>query len=455
MPSTPVRIPCLPHASKRVEVGGVASSMLKALYSYPDIDEAYDDAVALLRAHDVPILRQRIGDGTYASVFPLKGRTDVCIKLTLDPSEAAAVQTLLDAEQERGAGIWNDLPALARVYCVVLLKLPRHPDIALYAITMDRMPKAAPKPVQAALDHEPIEGGDTQGQLALEYYCRRSRVPLQGTSCEYGTQEDYRAVKQALGPQMDRIEQTWRTLVELGIEWPDLHGGNVMQDKEGNLRIIDLGRAWTKPQRVGEYVGERLRESLKTHPGGELWYHLTDDAKFDLDPAYAPEDNAVAFEYRGGRPGIYLSQDVERWVNGHGYWRPFVVEFLVDPSVKTDRGVHGRWGGEMFVPAASFGKLTIQRVIPLDAYGREQFGGYGWIEVETGFAFDTGEAIEKTYADRVRRRFQRYSYSGPDVREMSASNTRWLADQLQLVHPAPDLAEGLTAAASLRYVIRR
>lgn len=46
---------------------------------------------------------------------------------------------------------------------------------------------------------------------------------------------------------------------------------------------------------------------------------------------------------RSGRPGIYIATDVEGWLNGHGYWRPFVVEFEVDD------------GGEMFIPAVSTG----------------------------------------------------------------------------------------------------
>jgi hypothetical protein len=89
---------------------------------------------------------------------------------------------------------------------------------------------------------------------------------------------------------------------------------------------------------------------------------LTDRAKFKLNPKFAPADNAVAIEDRSGVPGIYLGTDVEKWVNGFGYWRPFVVEFKVDPSVLKDPGVHGRYGGEMFVPATSFDKLSIVRV---------------------------------------------------------------------------------------------
>lgn len=156
-----------------------------------------------------------------------------------------------------------------------------------------------------------------------------------------------------------------------------------------------------------------------------LWYHLTDRPRFKLDAKFAPADNAVAIEDRSGRPGIYIAPDVERWVNGHGYWRPFVVEFDVDPSVKNDPGVHGRYGGEMFVPAASFGKLSIRRVIPIDAYAREVYNQPGWIESDLGVAFDTGEPVNH------RTRYPRYRYTGFDVRQLPMSEIKRLRAQLR------------------------
>lgn len=161
----------------------------------------------------------------------------------------------------------------------------------------------------------------------------------------------------------------------------------------------------------------------------KVWYHLTSRARFKLDPHFAPADNAVAIEDRSGRPGIYLGSDVERWVNGFGYWRPFVVEILVDSSVQ-DEG--GRYGGEMFVPASSFDKLTIQRVIPLDALCREQFHDYGWIESELGREFDTGNPIPERYQER-HKALQGYHYNGPDVRNMPMAEAHRLAADLRRV----------------------
>lgn len=148
----------------------------------------------------------------------------------------------------------------------------------------------------------------------------------------------------------------------------------------------------------------------------QRWFHLTDKSKFKLDPTYAPQDNAFAMQDRSGRKGIYLSPSVEAWVNGHGYWRPFVVEFDVDPSVRSDLGVHGRWGGEIFVPASSFDKLRLRRVVPLDAHAREVFGDHGWVEEWEGKTFDTGERIPQRRGPPTLRG---YRYEGPDVRDMS------------------------------------
>jgi len=146
-----------------------------------------------------------------------------------------------------------------------------------------------------------------------------------------------------------------------------------------------------------------------------LLYHLTDNAKFVLDPNFAPEDNAISISSREGNRGIYLTADVEKWVNGHGYLRPFVVEFAVDPAVyQLDR--LGRWGGETFVDADHFNLIKITRVIPIDAWARERYGLHGWIESARGVEFDTGEKITTKGWETP---FQGWKYPG-DLRQASA-----------------------------------
>ncbi len=172
----------------------------------------------------------------------------------------------------------------------------------------------------------------------------------------------------------------------------------------------------------------RTRRGRTSGTTKELWYHLTDRARFALDASFKPADNAVAIEDRSGRAGIYLSPDVEKWVNGHGYWRPFVVEIAVDPAVKKDSGIHGRYSGEMFVPASSFHRLEIVRVIPIDAYAREQYGGYGWIEQDLRREFDTDRPITSQPWEYP---FRKYRYVGPDVREMTSEEISRLKGMLR------------------------
>ena len=181
--------------------------------------------------------------------------------------------------------------------------------------------------------------------------------------------------------------------------------------------------------------------SCRTKRAGQTWYHLTDKAKFKLNPKYAPEDNSLSLVDRSGQPGIYLGSDVEKWVNGYGYWRPFVVEFDVDPTVKEDPGVHGRWGGELFVPATSFDKISIKRVIPLDAWARENYGDFGWVEAFHLRRFDTGEPIETEGWGRMLNPPKGYRYPGPDVRQMPAGDVKRLKKDLR------DFRKGRRASA--------
>lgn len=171
---------------------------------------------------------------------------------------------------------------------------------------------------------------------------------------------------------------------------------------------------------------------VSAKPIGSTWYHLTDRAKFKLDPKFMPADNAFALEDRSGRAGIYLAPDIEPWLK-EGYWRPFVVEFHVDPSVVDDPGIHGRWGGEMFVPASSFKKLTIKRVIPLDAYAREKYQDFGWIERKIEHEFDTGKPIvPRRMIDAPYSKLPSgYKYTGKDVRNMSTEEATKLKQQLR------------------------
>ena len=169
-----------------------------------------------------------------------------------------------------------------------------------------------------------------------------------------------------------------------------------------------------------------VTEAEDTPDGPVKLYHITNKANFKLNRNYAPTDNAFALQDRSGQKGIYVtpSRDgVERWVNGHGYIRPFVAEIYADPSA-LDHDTVGRWGGEIFIPADQFDKLRVNRVVPLDAIAREEYGSHGWIEDSHGHEFDTGKEIPaRDYYTPYQPPFKDYTYD-QDTRNMSRDEVK-------------------------------
>jgi hypothetical protein len=172
-------------------------------------------------------------------------------------------------------------------------------------------------------------------------------------------------------------------------------------------------------------------------PEHETWYHLTDNPHFALSTEHEPEDNSFSIEDRSGQKGVYLGKDPSHWFSaaGEGYARPYLAEFHVHPSVKDAPEVHGRWGGEMFVPAHHFDKLHLHRVIPTDAYVREQYGAHGWIEGHHGSEFDTRGPLRQNPDNRhypFKPKWNdpsAYQYPGPDVRDMAPEQHDWHRDR--------------------------
>ena len=140
-------------------------------------------------------------------------------------------------------------------------------------------------------------------------------------------------------------------------------------------------------------------------------YQVTDTADFKLKPAKRPTNNSTL----GGDwdPGIFLADSVEAWVNGYGYWRPWVVEFDVSGLQPGDYKF--REGREVLVKAEAYPRLQLIRVVPLDAHCREIFGEYGWTEQFFETDFQTNEPIDLSLRFPIRG----YHYPG-DARNESA-----------------------------------
>lgn len=152
-----------------------------------------------------------------------------------------------------------------------------------------------------------------------------------------------------------------------------------------------------------------LLAQWRTASSGGL-YHIADDINFTPDPTYHPENNTTL----GGdwpEPGIFLTRSPESWLNGFGYWRPWIVEFS---------GAEGSdFGNEVFVPATNFGQMRITRVMALDGWCREEFGEWGWTEDYFETYYDTFEPIpeeEFRYPSGGYRSGSWSGYQAPDVR---------------------------------------
>jgi hypothetical protein len=144
-------------------------------------------------------------------------------------------------------------------------------------------------------------------------------------------------------------------------------------------------------------------------------YHLTDKRNFKPNAKKVPQDNTFALQERN-RPGLYVgdAHGVEHWWNGSGYHRPYVAEIKVPKGVAQQE----RWGGEKFIPGEHLSQAQVSRVIPSDAFAREQYQQPGWVESHHGTSFDTGEPVND------RTRFPGYHYDGPDAREFTPEQHR-------------------------------
>lgn len=173
------------------------------------------------------------------------------------------------------------------------------------------------------------------------------------------------------------------------------------------------------PQKIAVMRKELWTPDGMSHTGAadhDVLYHITDNPHFALDPDKVPEDNTLAI-YSRERKGLFTTRPndswaVESWLHGHGYARPYVAEI----HAPKDAHEPGRWNGEHFIPAENYGRVKVNRVIPLDAHARETYGSHGWIEQHHGTEYDTGKPIK---AQPYEEPFKGWRYPGPDARDMT------------------------------------
>jgi len=171
-----------------------------------------------LTKHGVSFGKQ-LGCGSYGCAFlaELDGEEIVC-KITGDRAEAAAAQGVIRALAEKRTSK-KKLAALVDLLCVYAFVDQRGAQIPIYAVLQRR--------VQALSDEE-VD------------FIDRYRWSLVARA-----EEVYGRARQELGPDgvrnVRRVQATRDELRKIGIEWTDLHGGNVLADDAGGWVIIDLG----------------------------------------------------------------------------------------------------------------------------------------------------------------------------------------------------------------------
>ena len=266
MERLPMGTTCVQPDGEEHVVGDIAGAM-------PLIQpggSVWDPTIALrvkpLLAEKGYVLGHPIGEGTYAQVFEVEGRPDLVVKVTADANEAVAVTKVVQAG-------YDGLPALARFFCgYVLPAIPvvldevsnavrrtygNDPRVPLYVLVVERLLPLRGRGmgiVQGALSTHGLGFAawvyrktlgpkghhvDRQQRLLINAY-----GALSPEDAWHDAKRHYAQLSNALPPgQDDRLEQTIAELARRGVLWSDLHGGNVMQDADGNLKIVDLGVA--------------------------------------------------------------------------------------------------------------------------------------------------------------------------------------------------------------------
>jgi hypothetical protein len=189
-------------------------------------------------------------------------------------------------------------------------------------------------------------------------------------------------------------------------------------------RVSALEEATTPEEREAwiEYLLDEARYEEFEHPRGRggQWigkgvrkvksFHITDNPKFKLDPKRVGQINSTI----GGEmnePGIFVTKNVEFWVNRHDYVRPFVAEIEHPEEVAT--GYYSE--ADKYLPARLYDQSKVTRVIPLDEWVREHYQSPGWIEEHHGTDIHGNPLPDYRKGERFP---PDYRYTGPDVRDM-------------------------------------
>lgn len=201
-----------------------------------------EKAVAKLRKHKLH-LGPLLGCGMYACAYNLMGRPDAVLKLTGDPSDAAAWAFILRKTKGRP---WPR--GLIQTHCVEVVDEP---------VPVRRFPggqTSGDRRMYALLQ----EKGQSLTSGEWDFFSRESDVLLALAQDDDVLSAVNKAIGLAIFEEVSAgaiagLFETLQWLWRVGVEWQDLHEGNVMAVGEGESRrivIVDLGLSTVPPSRI-------------------------------------------------------------------------------------------------------------------------------------------------------------------------------------------------------------
>lgn len=156
-------------------------------------------------------------------------------------------------------------------------------------------------------------------------------------------------------------------------------------------------------------------------PPEKVWV-ITSKPKFKLDPNHKAQHNYTQIVDVPDMKGIYVTNDPEYWWNRYQYRRPFIAEITVNGKVPWENVPQG--SHQAFINGVDFGKLKVDRVIPIDEWVHENYQEHGWVEEFHGTTNDGTPLAEREYGKRPFAKG--YRYSGDDVRDMAPEQVKEL-----------------------------
>lgn len=207
-----------------------------------DWKAAAEVAVATLRKYELH-LGPKLGCGMYACAYGLLSHPDTVLKLTGDPSDAAAWAYIL--RKSRGMA-WPG--GLIRTHCVEVVDHP----IPVRRVGGKKTDKK--RRMYILLQ----EKGQSLTRAEWDFFDRESSVLLALAE----RKDDGEALLQAVGlaifaevsaGAIAGLFVTLQWLRQIKVEWEDLHQGNVMAVGDGDDRrivIVDLGLSTVPPSRI-------------------------------------------------------------------------------------------------------------------------------------------------------------------------------------------------------------